>query len=150
MVQSSATTVSAYLSTLEPERRRIIASVRKALRSHIPKGYVETMNWGMICYEIPLRRHPDTYNGKPLLYVALAAQKNNFALYLRCGYGDASLMTWLRNAYAKAGLKLDMGQSCVRFKRLEDLPLDAIGELVGRVSVDEFIRRHEKVKKKSA
>jgi uncharacterized protein YdhG (YjbR/CyaY superfamily) len=147
-MQSKATTVAQYLASLEPERRKVIAAVRKTVRAHLPKGYVEAMNWGMIAYEIPLRRYPETYNGQPLMYAALAAQKNNFALYMTGSYGDPKFATWMRNAYKKAGLKLDMGKSCLRFKRLEDLPLDVIGEAIGRLSVDDYIRRYEKVKKK--
>ena len=82
MVSSKAQTVPEYLAELPAERRAVIAAVRKVVRKHLPKGYVEAMNWGMICYEIPLKRYPITYNKQPLSYAALAAQKNNYALYL--------------------------------------------------------------------
>ena len=82
MVQSSALKVVDYLAELSPERRKALGSVRRVIRKHLPKGYVEVMNWGMICYEIPLRTFPDTYNGKPLMYAALASQKRHMAVYL--------------------------------------------------------------------
>lgn len=146
MVQSRATTVAAYLAALPPERREVIAAVRKVIRAHLPRGYREMMGWGVITYAIPLRRFPDTYNGQPLCYVALAAQKHYNALYLMCVYGDRSLSASLRAAFERAGLKLDMGKSCVRFRALEDLPLPAIGELIAKVPVEEYLRRYERVK----
>ena len=118
MVSSKATTVAAYLAELPAERRAVIAAVRKVVRKHLPKGYVETMNWGMICYEIPLKRYPVTYNRQPLSYAALAAQKNNYALYLTGCYGASALQQKLAAAFKAAGKKLDMGKSCLRFKKL--------------------------------
>lgn len=82
MIQSEATTVSEYLNELDPDRRRIISEVRKTILEHLPDGYVESMNWGRISYEIPLAVYPDTYNGQPLMIAALAAHKNHYALYL--------------------------------------------------------------------
>lgn len=114
MVRSAATTVSRYLASLPAERRRIMAAVRKVIRANLPAGYRETMNWGMINYEVPLRRYPDTYNGQPLCYAGLAAQKNNYSLYLMCVYQDSRRVAWLRDRFRKAGKKLDMGKSCVR------------------------------------
>jgi len=149
MVQSNATTVAEYLASLEPGRRKVIAAVRKTLRANMPRGYAESMTWGMICYEIPLERYPDTYNDRPLAYVALAAQKNNYSLHLMGCYGSRELEARLRAAFKDAGLRLDMGKSCVRFKGLADLPLEAIGEIVAAVPVDEYIRRYERVKKKA-
>jgi uncharacterized protein YdhG (YjbR/CyaY superfamily) len=147
MVQSRAATVAGYLAELPPERRKVVAAVRKTVRANLPKGYVESMNWGMIAYEIPLSRYPLTYNRQPLMYAALAAQKNNFALYLTGVHGNPEMIALLKEAYRRAGLKLDMGKSCLRFKGLDQIPLDAIGRLIGRVPVDEFIRRYEKVKR---
>ena len=82
MVSSKETTPAAYLASLPPERRKVVAAVRAVVKKRLPKGYVESMNWGMLAYEIPLSRYPDTYNKQPLMFVALAAQKNNYALYL--------------------------------------------------------------------
>jgi len=143
MASSAAANVEDYLAELPPERSEVVAKVRGVIRKHLPKGYVETMNWGMIAYEVPLSRYPDTYNGQPLAYVALAAQKNNYSLYLNCTYSDTSREAEVRRAFADAGKKLDMGKSCVRFRKLDDLPLPAIGRIVASTPVDEFIKRYE-------
>lgn len=82
MVSSKQTRPAAYLASLPPERRRVIAAVREVIKKRLPKGFVETMNWGMLAYEVPLSRYPDTYNKQPLMYLALAAQKNNYAFYM--------------------------------------------------------------------
>ena len=110
---------------------------------NLPDGVVETMNWGMIAYEIPLERYPDTYNGQPLLYAALAAQKHHDALYLHSVYSSDAVAERLRRAYGAAGKKLDVGRSCVRFKRLDQLLPEAIAEAVAAVTVDEYIDRYE-------
>jgi hypothetical protein len=102
------------------------------------------MGWGMIVYGIPLARYPNTYNGQPLSYVALAAQKGHFSLYLMGVYGDPAREAWIRDAFREAGKKLDMGKSCLRFRRLEDLPLESIGELVASVPPEELIAIYEK------
>jgi uncharacterized protein YdhG (YjbR/CyaY superfamily) len=148
MVQSAAKTVTGYLAELPAERRAVVAKVRATIRRHLPKGYKEAMGWGMITYTIPLSRYPDTYNGEPLLYVALAAQKNNYAVYLTGSYGDPKRAAKVREGFKAAGKKLDAGKSCIRFKKLEDLPLDVIGEAIASMPADEFIARYEKVKKK--
>lgn len=139
MVSSAATTVAQYLRELPPGRRAVVATVRAAMRKAMPKGYEEAMNWGMICWQVPLARFPDTYNGQPLAYVALAAQKNNYALYLTGCYGDRGQEAALRAAYEALGRKPDMGKSCVRFRRLDDLPLDAIARLVASMPVEDFL-----------
>ena len=146
MVSSAATTVADYLKSLPKERSAVLSAVRSVIRKHLPKGYVESMNWGMICYEIPLKRYPETYNGQPLALAALAAQKDYYALYLMCIYQDAALLKKLRESFRKAGKKLDMGKSCIRFKSLDGLPLDVIGEFIARVPPDDFIARYEAVK----
>ena len=143
MVSSKATTAAAYLASLPPERRKVIAAVRAVVKKHLPKGYVETMNWGMISYEIPLSRYPDTYNKQPLMYLALAAQKNNYALYMTGVSGNKPLMDKLAAAYKAAGRKLDMGKSCLRFNALDELPLEVIGEIVAATPVAERIAVEE-------
>ena len=149
MVSSKETTPAAYLASLPPERRKVIAAVRNVVKTHLPKGYVETMNWGMLAYEIPLSRYPNTYNKQPLMYVALAAQKNNYALYLTNVYADDALKEKLVAAYKAAGKRLDMGKSCLRFKALEDLPLEVIGEIVAATPVERRIATEEaRLKKK--
>ena len=97
------------------------------------------MNWGMIAYQVPLERYPDTYNGRPLLYAALASQKHHMALYLTSVCSMPGLLEQFQADFAATGKKLDMGKSCVRFKRLDQLPLDVVGDAIGAVSLDEFI-----------
>jgi hypothetical protein len=147
MVRSAASTVNAYLRGLPADRRAVVSAVRDAIRTHLPMGYMESMRWGMISYEIPLERYPDTYNGQPLLYAALAAQKHYYALYLMCVYQDPKLERLLRDGFARAGTKLDMGKSCVRFRKIEDLPLDTVGRIVAGTPPDQFIARYERVRK---
>jgi hypothetical protein len=144
VVKSTASTVQEYLDSLPADRRAVIAAVREIVLRHLPQGYRETMNWGMISYEIPLEVYPTTYNGQPLSYAGLAAQKNHNALYLMAVYGDPAREARLREGFAQAGKKPDMGKSCVRFRRLEDLPLDVIGELIAGTPPDELIAAYEK------
>ncbi len=144
MVSSTAKTVAQYLKELPAERRAVVSKVRAALRKAMPAGYEEVMNWGMIAWQVPLSRYPETYNGQPLGYVALAAQKDSYSLYLVGVYGDGKQEKVLRAAYAKLGRKPDMGKSCIRFKRLEDLPLPAVCSLVASMGVDECIAMHER------
>jgi len=147
MARSEAATVQQYLDELPEERRSVLAAVRKVVRRHLPAGYKETMNWGMITYEVPLARYPDTYNGQPLCYAGLAAQKGYFALYLMGAYGDPRQLAALKQAFKKAGKKLDMGKSCLRFRTLDDLPLEAIGEVIASTPPEELIERAEKSRK---
>ena len=143
MTKSKAATVEEYLDELPADRRAVVAAVREVILRNLPKGYREAMNWGVINYEVPLERFPDTYNGQPLCYVALAAQKNHYALYLMCVYGNAKQKAWLTKEFEKAGKKLDMGKSCVRFRKLEDLPLDAIGKVVAGTTPEQYIAYYE-------
>jgi hypothetical protein len=143
VVSSNAATVADYLASLPPERRKVVAAMRQLVRTHLPKGYVEGMRYGMICYEVPLLRYPDTYNKQPLSYLALAAQKNGYSLYLTCAYLDGGRVQRLRDAHARVGKKLDMGKSCVRFKSLEALELDAIAAEIASTTPAQFIERYE-------
>lgn len=143
MVSSAASDVEEYLAELPDDRAEVVEQVRQLVLANLPDGVVETMNWGMIAYEIPLDRYPDTYNGQPLLYAALAAEKHHYALYLHSVYSSEADAGLLERAYDEAGLKLDVGRSCVRFKRLDQLLPEAIAAAVGAVTVEEFISRHE-------
>jgi hypothetical protein len=149
MVSSKAKTVSDYLKELPPERRKVVAAVRSIIRKNLPKGYREVMGWGMISYDIPLSRYPDTYNGQPLCYAAVAAQKHHYAVYLMNVYSDSGEEAALRRDFEKAGKKLDMGKCCVRFRKLEDIPLPAIGRVIRSTPVDEYIRRYEAIRAKT-
>ena len=143
MVQSAAKSVKEYLDVLPAERRRDVAKVRSVVRKNLPKGYRETMRFGMITYEIPLERHPDTYNKQPLCYAGLAAQKNFNTLYLMGCYADAKQRKKLEDAFKKSGLKMDMGKSCLHFRKPDDLPLDAIGEIIASTPPETMIATME-------
>jgi len=148
MVQSKAATVAAYLKTLPPDRRAVVGNVRSAIRRALPRGYEEAMNWGMIAWQVPLARYPKTYNGQPLLLAALAAQKNNYSLYLMCVYQERKLEAALRAAFKRIGKTPDMGRSCIRFRQLDDLPLGTIGKILSAVPVDRFIAYYEKARRR--
>jgi hypothetical protein len=150
MVSSAAVTPEEYLSSLPEERRAVMSQMRDLIRENLPEGYVEAMNWGMLCYEIPLDRYPDTYNGQPLGYVALAAQKNAYSLYILGPYGDEAQAQKLRDGFARAGKKLDMGKSCVVFKKPEDLALDVIAEVIASTPPEVHIAQYEKVRSSTA
>lgn len=143
MAQSTATTVAQYLAELPAERRRELSRVRDVILKRLPKGYVESMNFGMIAYEVPLATYPSTYNGQPLMYAALAAQKNHLSLYLMCVYSDPDPKARLTEAFQAAGKRLDMGKSCIRFQTADDLPLPAIGKLIAAIKPAAFIKLYE-------
>ena len=135
-MRSEATTVEQYLAELPADRREAISAVRDVIVENLPEGYRETMNWGMIAYEVPLEVYPDTYNGQPLMYAALASQKNHMAVYLTGIYmGDADREEF-EEAYRATGKRFDVGKSCVRFRRLDQLPVQLIGEWIGRFFSD--------------
>jgi hypothetical protein len=140
---SRPNTVEAYLSELPDDRQSALARVRSVIRKHLPRGFEETMQYGMISYVVPLSRYPDTYNGQALTLASLASQKSHMAVYLMGVYDNAELRTWFESAYAKSGKKLDAGKSCVRFKKLDDLALDAVAGAIERVSVADLIAMSE-------
>jgi len=148
MATSKAKTVAEYLDELPADRRKTISAVRAVVRKHLPNGYKESIGYGMICYTVPLATYPDTYNGQPLCYAALAAQKNYCALYLMNVYGDGPTAKAFKEGFKKAGKKLDMGKSCVRFKTADDLPLDVIGQTIAATPMKAFIGQYEKSRKK--
>ncbi|MDD3423670.1 DUF1801 domain-containing protein [Sphaerochaeta sp.] len=138
-----ATTVQDYLASLTPEQRSVIEPVRSLILSHLPSGLVETINWGMFSYEVPLALYPNTYNKKPLSYVGLAVQKQYYSLYLMPAYMDQNVYQTLMAAFESAGKKLSMGKSCIRFKKVEDLPLEVIGSIIASHTVSSFISAYE-------
>jgi hypothetical protein len=145
---SNAKTVDKYVKGLPEGRRKAISAAREVILANLPEGYAECMQYGMISYVVPHSIYPAGYHCKPtepLTYALLGSQKNHMALYLMCVYGDPKTEQWFRKAYQASGKKLDMGKSCVRFKKLEDLPLEVIGEVVARVPVKNYIARVEKV-----
>ncbi|MGB5526073.1 MAG: DUF1801 domain-containing protein [Gemmatimonadota bacterium] len=142
-MRSEATTVDQYLSELPADRREALETVREVILENLPDGYVEVMNWGMIAYEVPLEVYPDTYNKQPLAFAALAWQKNYMAVYLTGIYISDEAREGFEAAYRATGKRFDVGKSCVRFRKLDDLPLDLIGETVASLPVDRLIARVE-------
>lgn len=148
MATSKAQSVEEYLSELPDDRRAALAAVRKTVLKNLPEGYTETMQYGMISYVVPLETCPDTYNGQPLAIVSLASQKNHMSIYLMGVYGNSETERWFRERWTASGKKLDMGKSCLRFKKLDDLALDVVGEVVARVPVEQLIAFHERARQK--
>ena len=141
-MQSKATTVAQYLAELPEDRRKAIETVRQVVLKNLDKDYEEGIQYGMIGYYVPHRVHPAGYHcdpKQPLPFAALASQKNHMALYLMCVYGQSANANWFQQAWAKTGKKLDMGKACVRFKKVDDLALDVIGEAIRRVPAKKYI-----------
>jgi hypothetical protein len=143
MVSSTASTPDEYIASLPTDRAAVISAVRDTLLTHLPPGYSESMAFGMIGYGIPLARYPKTYNKQPLSLVGLAAQKNYYALHLTTVYMDPATEEWFTGAWQQGGRKLDMGKGCVRFKSLNDVPLDVVGQVVARFNPDQYIALYE-------
>ena len=146
MATSSAATVDEYLAELPADRRAVVSTLRDLIVANLPPGYSEGMLYGMIGYAIPLSRYPNTYNGQPLAIAGLASQKGHLSLYLMSVYGDPALCAWFVDQHQKVGKKLDMGKSCIRFRKLEELELPAIAEVIRRVSVEDYIAHYETVR----
>ena len=146
MTSSDAATPDGYIASLPEDRRVTVAAVRDVVRRNLPAGFEEGMQYGMIGWYVPLERFGDTYNSQPLALAGLASQKHYISLYLNNVYGDRDTEAWFRERYAASGKKLDMGKSCVRFKRLDDLPLDVIGETIARVDLDAFLAHYEEAR----
>ncbi|HEU4513802.1 MAG TPA: DUF1801 domain-containing protein [Nocardioidaceae bacterium] len=149
-MQSDAASVEEYLAGLPDDRRTAISAVRDVVNAHLPEGYVETMTFGMIGWVIPLEDYPDTYNRQPLAIASLASQKNHMALYLMGLYSEGPELAWFEQQYADRGMKLDMGRSCVRFKRLDQVPLDVVGEVIAKVPPATYIERYEAARAQTA
>lgn len=143
-VRSNAATIEGYLAELPEDRCEALSTVRQVVVDHLPAGFEEVMQHGMISYVVPLDRYPNTYNGQPLTLASLANQKHHMAIYLLAVYGDESSRSWLQARWAAAGKKLDIGKSCLRFKQLDDLALDVVGEAIARMPLDEFLTLYER------
>ena len=138
-MQSTLKTVQEYLDNLLHDRRIAIDKVRDVILKNLPEGYEEVMNWGMITYQVPIAVKPDTYNKKPLMYAALASQKNHMAVYLSNIYSNEEKRQTFEEEYRATGKRYDTGKSCIRFRKLEDLPLDLIGREIASTSVEQFV-----------
>jgi hypothetical protein len=147
------TTVAAYLASLTPERRAEIDEARAFVQKHHPKGYAEFMNWGVINWGIPLEEFPDTYNGQPLCYVGLGAQKSYNSLYLMGAYESSTgeytspfSQKLLVDAFRKAGKRLDMGKCCLHFRKLDDLELTSVAQVIAMSTPKEYLAYYKRVK----
>jgi len=148
MASSKAKTVKEYLVDLPPDRRAAIEAVRRTILKSLDAQYEEGMLYGMIGYFVPHSVYPAGYHcdpTKPVMYAAVASQKNHMAIYLMCLCGSPEHEAWFRKEWAKTGKKLDMGKSCVRFKKIEDLALEVIGKAVARVPAKKYIAHYEAV-----
>jgi Domain of unknown function (DU1801) len=156
-MQSKATTVKAYLAELPEDPRQAISAVRDVILKNLDKDYEEGMSYGVIGYYVPHRVYPPGYHTDPrqgLPFAALASQKNYMSVYmmgLYCGciegVSDTALVRWFHQAWTKTGKKLDMGKACIRFKKIEDLPLDVIGEAIRRMPARTYIEEYEKARR---
>jgi hypothetical protein len=145
-MQSKATTVEQYLSELPAERRTALQAVRRVILANLDKDFEEGMQYGMIGYYVPHRTYPAGYHcdpRQPLPFAGLASQKNYMSLYLMCNYGGGDQLKRFEAAWKKTGKKLDMGKSCIRFKKLDDLALDVIADTIKRVPAKKYIERCE-------
>jgi hypothetical protein len=136
--------IEAYLGQLPDDRRKALEALRKTVKKHLPKGYEESFAFNMITWQVPLSVYPDTYNKQPLMYAALASQKNHLALYLCNAYAMPPVRKLVESGFKKAGKKLDMGKSCIRFKSLDDLPLDVIGAAIAATPMKSFVAHVKK------
>lgn len=151
-MQSKAATVDAYIAELPEDRQKAISELRKVIKKNLPKGFKEGMGYGMMGWSVPHTIYPAGYHCKPtdpLPFMGLASQKNFIAVYHMGVYSDPKLLKWFTDAHAKASpKKLDMGKSCIRYKKPEDIPYKLIGELASKITVDEWIATYEKALKK--
>ena len=147
-MKSTAETVDQYIAELPEDRKDPIREVRETILNSLPEGYEEVMNWGMITYQVPLSIYPDTYNGKPLMYAALASQKNHMAVYLTGIYMNEDRRKTFEKEYLATGKRYDAGKSCIRFRKLDDLPLDLISNAIASMSVNKYLQEIEIVRRK--
>ncbi|UCD10048.1 MAG: DUF1801 domain-containing protein [Dehalococcoidales bacterium] len=145
-MKSKAETVDQYLAELPENRKDPLRKVREVILDSLPQGYEEAMNWGMISYQVPLSVYPNTYNKKPLMYAALASQKNHMAVYLTAIYMNEDRRKTFEKDYLASGKRYDAGKSCVRFRKLDDLPLELISNVIASMSVNEFLQEFENVR----
>lgn len=141
MVQSDAPTVEAYLAELPEGRRTHIEEALGVIRANMPDGYEEAMNWGMISWQVPLSVEPDTYNGEPLLFCALANQKRHMAIYMMSVYSNPANLEKVLSGYEVLGRKPNMGKSCIRFTKVENIPLEILGEIIADSPMGDFVEK---------
>lgn len=146
-MQSKATTVDTYIAELPEDRKKAISELRKVIKKNLPKGFKEEMGYGMMGWSVPHSIYPAGYHCNPkdpLPFMGLASQKNSINLYHMGIYADPKLLKWFQDAHAKASpKKLDMGKSCIRYKKAEDIPYKLIGELATKITVEDWIEKYE-------
>ena len=147
MVQSKAQTVADYLAELPEDRRAVVSAVRDRVNAVLPDGYQENMAWGMIGWSVPMEVSGPTYNGQPLGYVSLAAQKRHYALYISCAYSDPERYARLEQAFKDKGFKFDMGKSCLRFTDPEKVAWEAVEAELASLTPEEFVALSEEARK---
>ncbi|HRD56802.1 MAG TPA: DUF1801 domain-containing protein [Ferruginibacter sp.] len=151
-MKSTATDIEAYFDGLPIERKAPMQALYKTITDHLPKGFEPTMQYGMISFVVPHSIYPDGYHCKPtdaLPFLSIASQKNFIALYHMGIYADAALLQWFTNAYTSAAIgKLDMGKSCIRFKKVDKIPMELIANLCTKMTVKDWIKLYEKIYKK--
>ena len=146
-MQSKAESVDHYIDELPEDRKEIIQKLREIVLKNLPEGFQECMNYGMIGYVVPHSIYPDGYHcdtSLPLPFMNIASQKNHIGFYHMGIYSDESLLNWFTEEYKKqVPTKLDMGKSCIRFKNPKKIPFDLLGELVTKMTVDQWIEKYE-------
>lgn len=151
-MQSKAATPEAYMAEIPEERQKAFTKLRSVIRKNLPNGFSETMGYGMMGYVVPHSKYPAGYHCNPkdpLPFLGIASQKNFIAVYHMGLYANPTLLKWFTAAHAKASpKKLDMGKSCIRYKKPDDIPFELIGELASKITPDEWIAMYEKVLKK--
>lgn len=148
-MQSKAKSPAEYVDSLPDERKRVVKKLRKVIKKNLPKGFAEVMSYGMLGYVIPHSMYPDGYHcdpKQPLPFLCIASQKNHVAVYHMGLYGDRALLKWFTNEYKNQNTsKLDMGKSCIRFKKTDDIPYKLLGELAGKITPKQWIAMYEKM-----
>lgn len=151
-MQYKASSVDDYIQQIPIERQEVFKNIIETINQHLPSGFESTIGYGMVNWVVPLETYPAGYHcapGSPLPFLALASQKNFIALYHMGMYADEKLLQWFVEEYPKhSKRKLDMGKSCIRFKKMDDIPLELIGELVKKMTVEQWIELYEKNFKK--
>jgi hypothetical protein len=153
-MQSKATTPKAYIDSLPADRAQVVKKIRAAIVKNLPKGFSEIMNYGIMGWVVPHSLYPDGYHVNPkdpLPFIGLASQKHFIALYHMGLYSDPVMLQWFKDLYPERSKgKLDMGKSCIRFKKFDQIPYDLIGELASKMTPKDYITLYEKNRKKSS
>jgi hypothetical protein len=146
-MQYDAKTPDEYIASLPEDRRAALSALRKVINENLPAGFHETMGYGHMGWVVPFETYPAGYHcdpKQPLPFMGIASQKNHIAVYSMCLYGEVKILDWFREAWPQySKKKLDMGKSCIRFKKIEDIPLDLIGELSTKVTPQQWIEMYE-------